>query len=78
MPKPLSKDLLLSRGSCCGNGCENCPYFPRAKKGSSTVFVIPESVDCYPSCSLKTMQEGLCMCYLNFIEEKNPDSGTFS
>lgn len=24
--KPLSKEFLLSRGSCCGNGCKNCPW----------------------------------------------------
>lgn len=24
--KPLSKDFLLKRGSCCNNGCKNCPY----------------------------------------------------
>jgi len=23
---PLSKEFLLSRGSCCNNGCLNCPY----------------------------------------------------
>jgi hypothetical protein len=24
--KPLPKEFLLSRGSCCKNGCKNCPY----------------------------------------------------
>jgi hypothetical protein len=24
--KPLSRDFLLSRGSCCYKGCINCPY----------------------------------------------------
>lgn len=23
---PLSREFLLSRGRCCGNGCVNCPY----------------------------------------------------
>jgi hypothetical protein len=23
---PLSKEFLLSRGYCCSNGCQNCPY----------------------------------------------------
>ncbi|WP_417459099.1 DUF5522 domain-containing protein [Kordiimonas sp.] len=23
---PLTKEFLLSRGRCCGNGCVNCPY----------------------------------------------------
>jgi hypothetical protein len=26
MSKPLSKEFLLKRGSCCDNGCTNCPY----------------------------------------------------
>ena len=26
MNKPLSKEYLLDRGSCCDNGCLNCPY----------------------------------------------------
>lgn len=26
MPEPLSKEFLLSRGSCCSNGCKNCPW----------------------------------------------------
>lgn len=25
-PKPLSREFLLSRGSCCGLGCTNCPF----------------------------------------------------
>jgi hypothetical protein len=24
--KPLSREFLLNRGYCCGNGCLNCPY----------------------------------------------------
>ena len=24
--KPLTKEYLLKRGSCCNNGCSNCPY----------------------------------------------------
>jgi len=34
---PLSKEFLLSRGSCCGNGCYNCPYIPRATRGAIKV-----------------------------------------
>jgi hypothetical protein len=22
----MTKEYLLSRGSCCGSGCRNCPY----------------------------------------------------
>lgn len=67
--KPLSREFLINRGYCCGNGCKNCPYYPKAKSGSITVFEPPDKVNCYPSCSIKTMQEGLCMCYLEFKEQ---------
>jgi len=70
MAKPLSKEFLLSRGECCGSGCSKCPYFPKSKRGSKVVFSPPEDVGCRPSCSLNTMQEGLCMCYLDFVENK--------
>jgi hypothetical protein len=23
---PLPAEILLQRGFCCGNGCQNCPY----------------------------------------------------
>ena len=65
--KPLGREFLLKRGVCCKNNCKNCPYYPKAS-GSTQVFIPPVSVNCYPSCSMKTMQEGLCMCYLDFIE----------
>ena len=38
MHKPISKEILLKRGYCCGNGCRNCPYFPKHKKGSTKVY----------------------------------------
>lgn len=31
MGKPLSKAFLLKRGSCCDNGCMNCPYTPKKR-----------------------------------------------
>ena len=68
-PKPLSRKFLVSRGYCCGGWCLNCPYFPIHTKGSTEVFEMPQTSRCYPSCSGKTMQEGLCMCYLEFKEE---------
>lgn len=37
MTKPLTKDILLGRGSCCGNKCINCPYNPKWQKGSTNV-----------------------------------------
>lgn len=35
--KPLSKEQLIKRGSCCGLKCTNCPYFPKAIKGNTTL-----------------------------------------
>ncbi len=64
---PLTREFLLSRGKCCSMGCRACPYFPRAS-GSKEVFKIPDKVNCAPSCSIKTMQEGECPCYLEFRE----------
>jgi hypothetical protein len=25
---------LIQQGKCCGNGCKNCPYFPKHTKGN--------------------------------------------
>ena len=25
---------LIQQGKCCGNGCKNCPYDPKHKKGN--------------------------------------------
>jgi hypothetical protein len=25
---------LIQQGKCCGNGCSNCPYFPKYTKGN--------------------------------------------
>jgi 2-iminoacetate synthase ThiH len=25
----------LQRGSCCGNGCRHCPFYPKYKKGNT-------------------------------------------
>ena len=30
----LSREFLLNRGKCCGNGCLNCPYFPKHKRNN--------------------------------------------
>lgn len=32
--KPLSKQFLISRGQCCGNGCKKCPYIPKNTCGN--------------------------------------------
>lgn len=34
---PLTRIMLLKQGSCCGNGCMNCPYAPRHTKGIKRV-----------------------------------------
>jgi len=26
--------FLIQQGKCCGNGCKNCPYFPKHIKGN--------------------------------------------
>ena len=33
----MTKSFLVNRGYCCGNGCLNCPYFPKATKGNTTL-----------------------------------------
>ena len=35
----FTKEFHLKRGSCCGNGCRHCPFFPAHKKGSTTIFI---------------------------------------
>lgn len=31
----MTEKFLRERGYCCGNGCLNCPYFPKATKGNT-------------------------------------------
>ncbi len=33
----LTSEYLKKRGSCCGNGCINCPYKPKHNKGSNLI-----------------------------------------
>ena len=35
----FTKEFHLKRGSCCGNGCRHCPFFPAHKKGNTTIFI---------------------------------------
>jgi hypothetical protein len=35
--EPLSVDILIQRGKCCGSRCKNCPYEPKHIKGSTNV-----------------------------------------
>ena len=34
----LSKEFLIERGYCCGNGCFMCPYKPRHTKDSTRIM----------------------------------------
>ena len=33
----MTESFLMNRGYCCGNGCQNCPYFPKAIKGNTNL-----------------------------------------
>lgn len=33
----MTEKYLKERGHCCGNNCLNCPYDPRATKGTKTI-----------------------------------------
>ena len=35
----------IQRGSCCGNGCRNCAYEPRHKKGTTLVAAKYKNTD---------------------------------
>jgi hypothetical protein len=34
---PLSREVLVAQGSCCGNACVNCPYTPPHERGATTI-----------------------------------------
>ena len=33
----MTQSFLVNRGFFCGNGCKNCPYFPKAAKGNTNL-----------------------------------------
>ena len=35
----MTESYHIKRGSCCGNGCKNCPYIPIHIKGNTTIFI---------------------------------------
>lgn len=35
----MTESYHIKRGSCCGNGCKNCPYTPIHIKGNTTIFI---------------------------------------
>lgn len=78
MSKPLTKEFLISRGYCCGNQCENCPYIPKYKKGNAVVDVIKtldELLDDIESGEL-ILGSSARKCYMN-EEHKRFDKTTW-
>lgn len=37
----MSREFLSSRGTCCGNFCKNCPYYPRFTAGTKEKYYFP-------------------------------------
>lgn len=37
-PKPLSREFLLERGTCCSCGCLNCPWDFKEKKTGTKII----------------------------------------
>ncbi len=33
----FTEEYHKNRGYCCGNGCLNCPFEPKAQKGNTTI-----------------------------------------
>jgi hypothetical protein len=46
--KPLSREFLLNRGYCCGNGCLNCPYKPKTNMKNQFFYTRKELVSGTP------------------------------
>ena len=42
--KPLSREFLLQRGFCCGNGCLNCPYMKSPKTKQDLIETVMEQL----------------------------------
>lgn len=34
----MTREFLSSRGSCCGCGCKECPYYPRHTAGTTQKY----------------------------------------
>jgi len=34
----MSREYLSSRGTCCGNMCRECPYYPRHTAGTTQKY----------------------------------------
>jgi hypothetical protein len=65
--KPLTKKFLIKRGVCCGSGCQNCPYTPKHRKGSTELEVIKlldEWLDDYED-GLIELGTSARKCYMN-------------
>jgi len=63
IPKPLSREFLLYRQSCCGSKCLNCPYLPKHTTGSKQTA---ESILAEPVSHLKYY--GLQIRTINTLE----------
>jgi hypothetical protein len=47
--EPLTQELLIARGQCCGSGCLLCPYVPAHRLGTiqlqaSLTHLLPDGV----------------------------------
>jgi len=42
--KPLSREFLLQRGFCCGNGCLNCPYMKSPKTNQDLIETVIDQI----------------------------------
>ena len=63
MPRPLSREKLLTYGRCCGNGCQNCPYTPRHVGGSSHIASVGPVTTMCPICAVTGIEiRGKLVC----------------
>jgi len=43
--KPLSREYLINRGSCCKNNCKNCPYKEKNNMKEKEKYFTPDTED---------------------------------
>jgi Zn-finger protein len=77
---PLSKQFLVDRGRCCGNGCLNCPYIPKHTKDVTTLtegctknenykFFENKKCEYYPCHDMETINCMFCYCPLYALKD---------
>lgn len=54
-PEPLSTKFLTERGTCCGNKCINCPYYPKYRKDNTKLKSQNDSINETPT-SVRTIK----------------------